>query len=96
MPGAYSVVVNPAPALDGISGPTNLVAFDMTLNASASVTEDIVYRVTKGLYGSKSELTQTFAPFALFDPAKMGKPNTGIDTHPGSLKFYREVGQAAQ
>ena len=37
-----------------------------------------------------------FAPFALFDPAKMGKPNTGIDTHPGALKFYREVGQAAQ
>ena len=75
--------MNPAPALDGISEPTNLVAFDMTLNASASATEDIVYRVVKGLYGGKSELTQTFAPFALFDPAKMGKPNTGIDTHPG-------------
>jgi hypothetical protein len=26
----------------------------------------------------------------------MGKPNTGIDTHRGALKFYREIGQAAQ
>jgi len=94
LPGAYSFVVQPAPALDGISEPTKLVAFDMTLNASASVSEDIAYRVAKSLYESKTELTQTFPPFALFDPARMGKPNTGIDTHPGAVKFYREIGQS--
>jgi uncharacterized protein len=96
LPGAYSEIVSPAPALDGISAPVKLVAFDMTLNVSASVSEDIAYRVVKNLYESRTELTQTFAPFALFDPSKMGKPNLGIDTHPGAIRFYREIGLIAK
>jgi uncharacterized protein len=94
LPGAYSLVVSPSPAFDGITEPTKLVAFDMTLNASSSVSEEIGFRVAKALHESKTELSQTFAPFALFDPAKMGKPNVGIETHAGALKFYREVGLA--
>jgi uncharacterized protein len=94
LPGAYSLVVNPSPAFDGITDPTKLIAFDMTLNASSSVSEDIGFRVAKALYESKTELSQTFPPFALFDPAKMGKPNVGIETHTGALKFYREAGLA--
>ena len=94
LPGSYTTVVNPAAAFDGITQPTRLVAFDMTLNASVSVSEDIGYRVAKALYENKQELAQTFPPFALFDPAKLGKPNGALATQPGALKFYQEIGQA--
>ena len=94
LPGSYTTVVNPAAAFDGITQPTRLVAFDMTLNASVSVSEDIGYRVAKALYENKQELAQTFPPFALFDPAKLGKPNGALAIQPGALKFYQEIGQA--
>ena len=94
LPGSYTTVVNPAAAFDGITQPTRLVAFDMTLNASVSVSEDIGYRVAKALYENKQELAQTFPPFALFDPANLGKPNGALAIQPGALKFYQEIGQA--
>ena len=65
------------------------------LNASTHVKDDIVYRVVKALHDSKADLAATFAPFALFDPAKMGKPVKGVTLHPGAAKFYREAGLLA-
>ena len=96
LPGAYSLVIAPNPAFDGIAQPTKIIAFDMTLNTSSAVSDDVAYRVTKALYENKAELAQTFAPFALFDPAKMGKPNVGIAAHSGAQKFYQEIGQASK
>jgi len=94
LPGSYVLTVNPAPGIDGLSQPTKLTAFDMVLNSSTHVKEDIVYRVVKALHDSKAELAATFPPFALFEPDKMGKPVQGVELHPGAAKFYKEAGIA--
>jgi len=92
LPGAYVINVSPSPATDGVTKPTNLIAFDMNLNTSAKVPEDTIYRVTKALYENKKDLMGTFPPFALFDPQMMSKIQIGIEFHPGAIRFYREAG----
>ena len=92
LPGSYVIEVGPHPALDGITKPTKLVAFDMCLNASAKVSDDAVYKLAKALHAGKKELVATFPPFAIFMPERMSKPVEGVTMHPGALKFYREVG----
>lgn len=92
LPGSYVVEVKPAPALDGITEPTKLVAFDMVFFAHHKVPDDVAYAVTKALHENKEALTATFRPFGLFDPGKMAKPVLGMEFHPGAVKYYREVG----
>ncbi len=92
LPGAYVIQVSPAPALDGIAKPTNLIAFDMVLNTSAKVSEDVVYKVAKAIYENKKDLVATFPPFALLSPQNMAKPIEGVSFHPGAIKFYKEAG----
>jgi uncharacterized protein len=92
LPGAYILKVNPAPNLDGIKAPTDVIAFDMVMNSTAKVSDDVVYRIVKAIYENKKDLVATFRPFALFQPANMAKPNEGVEFHPGAVKFYKEVG----
>ena len=92
LPGAYTINVSPSPATDGVTKPTDLIAFDMNLNTSAKVSDDIIYGITKALYENKKDLLDTFPPFALFDPQMMSKIQIGIEFHPGAIRFYREVG----
>jgi TRAP transporter TAXI family solute receptor len=92
LPGAYIINVEPSPAADGVTKPTNIVGFDMNLNTSVKVPDDVIYRVTKALYENKKDLMDTFPPFALFNPAAMAKPQIGIEFHTGAIKFYQEAG----
>jgi len=94
LPGAYVLTVGPAPGIDGIAQPTKLIAFDMVLNSSTHVSDDIVYRVVKVLHDNKADLVATFPPFALFEPDKMSKLVAGAELHPGAVKFYKEAGIA--
>jgi TRAP transporter TAXI family solute receptor len=92
LPGAYEVEVKPSPAIEGLSGPTKVVAFDMVFFAHKDVSADIVYQVTKALHENKGDLTTTFRPFGLLDPTKMAKPVKAMTFHPGAAKYYQEVG----
>jgi uncharacterized protein len=92
LPGAYIIQVSPGPGLDGVTKPTNLIAFDMAMAANAKVSDDVVYRTVKALYENKADLVATFAPFGPFDPKQMAKPLDSVPTHPGAAKFYKEVG----
>jgi TRAP transporter TAXI family solute receptor len=92
LPGSYVLVVNPSPALDGITQPTKLTAFDMVLNSSHRVSDDIVERVARTIYENKADLAATFPPFGLFAPERMAKLNLDVEPHPGAVKFYREIG----
>ena len=92
LPGAYVIKVAPNPAIEGVSRPTNLIAFDMVLITNAKVKDDIVYRMVKALHESKQDLAATFPPFALFNPQNMAKPLQGVPFHPGAEKYYRETG----
>jgi len=92
LPGAYVLRIAPNPAIEGITQPTNLIAFDMVLNTNAKVSDDIVYQVAKALHSSKKDLVGIFRPFFLFNPQNMAKPLLDVPMHPGALKFYREIG----
>jgi TRAP transporter TAXI family solute receptor len=94
LPGSYVSQVSPAPGLDGISKPTNVVAFDMALFASKNVSDDIVYAAAKALHENKADLVATFKPFILFNPDRMAKVVKDVPFHPGALKYYKEIGIA--
>jgi TRAP transporter TAXI family solute receptor len=92
LPGAYVMTVNPSPQFDGIAKATKIIAFDMDLNSSVKVPEDVVYKVVKALYENKADLASTFPPFAILDVKTIAKPIEGIEYHPGAIRFYKEVG----
>jgi len=92
LPGAYVIQVAPNPAVEGVTKPTHLIAFDMVLITNAKVRDDVVYRMVKALHDSKQDLAATFPPFGLFNPQNMAKPLQGVPFHPGAEKYYRETG----
>jgi TRAP transporter TAXI family solute receptor len=92
LPGSYVLNVKPAPNIEGLKEPTNIVAFDMQFFTNKDVPDDVVYNVTKTLYENKAALVQAFRPMALFDPKRMAKPLKAVPFHPGAEKFYKEVG----
>jgi len=92
LPGSYVLNVKPAPNVEGLKEPTNIVAFDMQFFTNKDVPDDVVYNVTKTLYENKAALVQAFRPMALFDPKRMAKPLKAVPFHPGAEKFYNEVG----
>lgn len=94
LPGAYVLQVVPNPAVEGITRPTHLIAFDMVMITNAKVPQDIVYRVVKALHENKQDLVATFPPFALFQPQNMAKTLAGVPLHPGAMKYYKEIGLA--
>ncbi|MFL5094468.1 MAG: TAXI family TRAP transporter solute-binding subunit [Xanthobacteraceae bacterium] len=94
LPGSYVVDVAPGPALDGITQPTKVLAFDMVLCTNIEVPERVVYEVIKALYDNKAALTASFAAFNLLVPEQMAKPVQDVEFHPGALKYYREIGIA--
>jgi hypothetical protein len=92
LPGSYVLNVKPAPNLEGIKEPTNIVAFDMQFFTNKDVPDDVVYAVTKALHENKAALVKAFKPMGLFNPDRMAKPLKGVPFHPGALKYYREIG----
>ena len=92
LPGSYVLNIKPAPNIEGLKEPTNIVAFDMQFFTNKDVPDDVVYNVTKALYENKAALVQAFRPMALFDPKRMAKPLKAVPFHPGAEKFYKEVG----
>jgi TRAP transporter TAXI family solute receptor len=92
LPGAYVIEVKPSPAIEGLNGPTKVVAFDMVFFANPKVPDDVVYQVTKALHENKKDLMATFRPFGGFDPSKMAKPVKALTFHPGAARYYREIG----
>lgn len=92
LPGAYTIQVTPNPNVEGVSKPTNLIAFDMVMVARAELADETVYKMAKALYENKADLAATFPPFALFNPKNMAKPLESVPMHPGAAKFYKEAG----
>lgn len=92
LPHSYPITVNPSPAVDGISEPTTLIAFDMVMNTNKDTPEDTVYQVLKAIHDNKQALAETFPPFNFYNPDFMAK-DIGVEYHPGAIKFYEEIGQ---
>jgi uncharacterized protein len=94
LPGSYIVDVAPSPAIDGISQPTKVLAFDMVLCTSIEVPERVVYEVVKTLHQNKDALTAAFGAFNLLVPDRMAKPVKDVEFHPGALRYFQEAGIA--
>jgi NMT1-like family len=89
-PNGYLTLVEPAPALVGIQGPTTIMAYSAYLVTNSHVSDEVVYKVTKALYENKAALASASATMKRFDPAVMAEANE-VPAHPGAEKFYQEV-----
>ena len=92
LPGSFPLVVNPAPNLEEVRGPTPVIAYDMVLFTNASMPEATVYKIAKALHDNKAALEATFKPLANFQPNRMNVDYEGLQYHPGAIKFFKESG----
>lgn len=93
VPGSYPMVLNPAPALDGILEPTMVQAYDVVLFTNVKVKDDVIYRITKAIHGNKNEMAVVFRPMAGFEPDRMATEYDHLEYHPGAVKYFKEIGQ---
>ena len=92
LPQSYLQQLDETSGIPGITGPTNVVAYDYTLFASADAPEDMVYRATKALYDATPGLLETGGPvWGGFSQEVMSK-DVGVTYHPGAIRFYEEAG----
>ena len=92
LPGAYTLRLEPSKTIEGVTKPTNLIAFDMVMVSNDKVSDDAVYKVVKAIHDNKKELVATFPPFGLFAPEQMAKALADVPFHPGAVKYYKEIG----
>ncbi|MWD26047.1 TAXI family TRAP transporter solute-binding subunit [Aquicoccus sp. SCR17] len=76
----------------GVPETDTYMAYPQVVFTHASADEQAVYEMTKALYEGKDTLTETFKPFAGFNPDDMHGDGGGVKFHPGALRFYEEKG----
>jgi TRAP transporter TAXI family solute receptor len=92
LPQSYFEVVDESAGIPGIDGPTNVVAYDYTLFASADAPEEMVYVAVKALHDATPGLLETGGPvWSGFSQEVMSK-DVGVEYHPGAIRFYEEAG----
>ena len=91
-PNAYLFQLQPSQNSIGITDPTWVMAYDLTLVTSEKVSASVVYRVVKDLHAAQAELAKSSPLLKGFNPAKMGQQYPGQLYHPGAIKFYKEAG----
>ena len=88
---AYQPAMIPAKTYEGQDADVSSVAIDNFLVTHDGVSEDVVYKMTKGLYDNLDQLV------AAHNAAKSIKRENAIKAlpaplHPGAAKYYKEVG----
>ena len=91
-PGSYLKLLQPAPALAGIVGPTHVMAYSGFLMTNAKVPDDVVYKATKAIHDNKPMLEAATQYMKTFEPDRMTE-ESAVPYHPGAEKFYKEVRQ---
>ena len=91
-PGAFYTEVKPSKRMPYIDKPTKMLGFDYLLLVGTHVKEEVAYKAVKALYGNKKQLVAGHGVYRGFAPKLMGKKGIGVDYHPGSVRFYTEVG----
>jgi len=91
-PDFYLAEIKPSPAATGVLETMHLLAFDNTISASVSVSDDIVYKLAKAIHDNKADLVQGHPSFLAVDPKDLAKPFSILQYHPGAIKYYKEIG----
>lgn len=91
------MMVNPAPHLKGVVGPTKMMAFRAFLTTNTKASDEFVYRLIKLLHGNKKALVGMTKALGTFNPKLLtfdlkGKKGA-VPYHPGAIKFLKEIGQ---
>ena len=81
----------PAMIMDAESYPT--VAMKHVVIVSSDMDEDLVYNMTKYVFESLDKVQEVKAEFSVITLDEAAK-GTGIDIHPGALKYFKEQGVA--
>ncbi|MCK4260764.1 MAG: TAXI family TRAP transporter solute-binding subunit [Halanaerobiales bacterium] len=86
----YTKAIIPAKTYSGQVEPVQTVTVKAMLITNKNLDEELVYNLTKSLFGNLDRLSQIHAKGAAIDlyKALIGMP---IELHPGSKKFFREV-----
>jgi TRAP transporter TAXI family solute receptor len=63
----------------------------MHLITSAAEDEELIYQVTKTIWEHRDEIADQHPAGKAINPANVAR-NTGIDYHPGAIRFYEEAG----
>jgi TRAP transporter TAXI family solute receptor len=92
VPVAYALQVKPGKRMAGILKPTYVMAYPYLVLTSAKVSDDMVYKVAKAMYGHRKDMMKAFGPMAGFHTDKMVANFEAIRYHPGAIKFYKEKG----
>ncbi|MGH6925747.1 MAG: TAXI family TRAP transporter solute-binding subunit [Propylenella sp.] len=92
-PVGYLVKMAPSPAAPGVLEEGWFIAYPQIVFTNASVPDDVVYQLAKIIHDSKESLVATFPPFGAFNPDNnmVGDASPG-EYHPGSVKYFKEVG----
>ena len=90
-PATFITTINPAPNFVGLDAPANVIAFDYMLWAHRSVSDDVVYKVTKAMFEGEKDLYEASPLWRSHSSAKMSK-DQGLPYHPGAIRFFKEKG----
>lgn len=69
----------------------NLISIPWVLMTNASVSEDLVYKMTKAIANNKKGLAESFGLFKGFD-AKTMAPKSAVPYAAGAQKYFKEAG----
>jgi TRAP transporter TAXI family solute receptor len=89
----YLVDIKPGPTTPGVLAPGSFIAYPMIIFANKNVPDATVEKMAKIIYENQKAMGQVFGPFKGFNPKRDMVGNTAPGQyHPGSIKFYKEVG----
>lgn len=92
LPRTRFTVIDPAKPLVGILEPTLLNVYEYIVFTNASVSDDVVYAVTKAIYENNDALQATSPLWKSYKPANIATVFDGLDYHPGAVRFFKEQG----
>ena len=91
-PEYYYSTVNPAPYIAGVDKPSPVQTIDVVIGVGAHVSDAVVYEFVKAVYGNKPALVEGHPNFKAFQQQTAGKVQPNLPTHPGAIRFFKEVG----
>lgn len=87
----YTQFAIPGKVYQGVDNDVKTVAVKATIIISNKVSEDAVYKLTKGLFENKADIVASHDKGKELD-AKYAVDGISVPFHPGAEKYYKEVG----
>lgn len=93
VPGSYPILLQPGGRLEEVREPTWAMAYDVVLFARATLSDEIVYKITKAIHENKKDMAAVFGALNGFDPQRMAMDYDDLTYHPGAIKLFNETKQ---